>query len=639
MRYSYFSNWKYVLREMCRYDKKYPLYIGLKSLAAFFGPFLAAIIPSTAIALIQNKYNVTSFSMVMFLLVAGNFAMGLLSMLMDSLLQKKNFYVSYDAVQHQVVDQILTMNYSILESARGRRLADAAKYSYELDWQGWNRVMDMITPFVYNLLGIVVYAILLIPKCPWVLPVFLIMSVMNLLLEKKISRKGYGKYRDVIRETDSKVNYFFQRSTSATDGKDIRMYRMEKWFGDIMNAMVKKRMMVWKRVEVAYFWPCLSDTVWSLVRDVIAYSILVNQFLNGSLDAAAFTLYLGIITGFAGWLNGGNMGDGFVRAYSEMMRCNWGICDYREFMEQPKPYRNAGNDSHRESDFRRENDSQETENHLDAIPITKNKSGEKTAFSAPENGVIIEFRNVCFRYPEAEQDTIHNLNLRIDAGEKIALVGVNGAGKTTLVKLLCGFYQPSSGEILVNGRNIWDYDLEEYQKQVGAVFQDMMVMATSVAENIACCKKEQIDRKRLWKCMELADIADKVRGLSRKEDTSVTNFLDKDGVLFSGGELQRLLLARALYKDAPMLLLDEPTSALDPLAELAVYEQYHKLSENKTTIFISHRLASTRFCSRILFYDGGQIKEDGSHEELMTLQGEYAEMFTLQSQYYAAAKG
>lgn len=623
MRYSYFSNWKYVLQEMCRYDKKYPFYIGLKSLAAFLAPFLAAIIPSVAIALIQDKYNAASFSMVMFLLVAGNFAMGLVSMLMDSLIRKKNFYVSYDAVQHQVVDQILTMDYSVLESAGGRRLADAAKYSYELDWHGWNRIMDMFTPFVYNLLGIVVYAILLVPKCPWVLPVFLIMSVMNLMLERKISRKGWGKHRGVIHETESKVNYFFQRSTSATDGKDIRMYRMEKWFGDIMDAMVKKRMMVWKRVEMAYFWPCLSDTVWSLVRDLIAYSILVSQFLNGNLDAAGFTLYLGIITGFAGWLNGGNMGDGFVRAYSEMMRCNWSICDYREFMEQPNPCRSA------------ENDSQEKNNLSDAAQTAESKSSEKTAFSVPGNGVTIEFRNVCFRYPEAEQDTIHNLNLRIHAGEKIALVGVNGAGKTTLVKLLCGFYQPSSGEILVNGRNIREYDLAEYQKQVGAVFQDMMVMATSVAENIACCKKEEIDSGRLWKCMELADIADKVRGLSRKEDTAVTNFLDKDGVLFSGGELQRILLARALYKDAPMLLLDEPTSALDPLAELAVYEQYHKLSENKTTIFISHRLASTRFCSRILFYDGGQIKEDGSHEELMALQGEYAEMFTLQSQYYA----
>ena len=173
-----------------------------------------------------------------------------------------------------------------------------------------------------------------------------------------------------------------------------------------------------------------------------------------------------------------------------------------------------------------------------------------------------------------------------------------------------------------------------YRKLVGAVFQDMMVMATSVAENIACEKQEDIDEQKLRQAMRLADIEEKICSLPRKEKTSVTNFLDKDGVSFSGGELQRILLARALYKDAPLLLLDEPTSALDPLAETAVYEQYHRLSQGKTTIFISHRLASTKFCDRIIYYENGQVKEDGTHDELMKENGTYAGMFEIQSQYY-----
>ena len=245
-----------------------------------------------------------------------------------------------------------------------------------------------------------------------------------------------------------------------------------------------------------------------------------------------------------------------------------------------------------------------------------------------------EFKNVCFRYPGAKQDVIHNLNLKVKAGENIALVGVNGAGKTTLVKLLCGFYHPNEGQILIAGREISDYSETEYRKLVGAVFQDMMVMATSVAENIACEKQENIDEPKLRTAMQLADIEDKVLSLPKKEKTAVTNFLDKDGVLFSGGELQRILLARALYKDAPLLLLDEPTSALDPLAETAIYEQYHRLSEGKTTIFISHRLASTKFCDRIIYYENGQVKEDGTHDELMKKNGAYAKMFEIQSQYY-----
>lgn len=609
--YSFFSNWKYVLAEMVRFDKKYPWYIAIKSVSAFLAPFIAAIIPSVAIELVTRKADFKVFFLIMLGFVACNMIMGLISTKMEFVIKKKNFFVAYKPVQQNTIRKILDVDYSILESAEGKKLADGAKYSYEVEWNGWNRVMDMFTPFAYNLLGIVVYTIILLPKCPWVLPIFAIMSVMNILLEKKISQQGYRKYRETIWETDSRVGYFFRKSTSATEGKDIRLYKMENWFCRVMDELVKRRMKVWKRVEMAYFVPNLSDTIWSLIRDIIAYTVLVNSFLDGNLDAATFTFYLGIITGFAGWLNGGNMGDGFVRANSEMMRCNWGINDYRSFMELWSP----------EEDDSKENDD-----------IVASDIQDST-------GADIEFKNVCFRYHGAQKDVIHNLNLKIKAGENIALVGVNGAGKTTLVKLLCGFYHPDSGEILVNGKNIAEYLAVEYRKQVGAVFQDMMIMATSVAENIACQKIENIDHDRLWNAIRLAGIEEKIKSLPMQENTSVTNFIDKEGVLFSGGELQRILLARALYKNAPILLLDEPTSALDPLAETAIYEQYHNLSKGKTTLFISHRLASTKFCDRIIFYEDGMVKEDGTHEELMEMDGAYAKMFAIQSQYYNKQEG
>lgn len=607
--YPILSNWKFVFKEMYDLDHKYPWYIAVRSVAGFLAPFIAAIIPSAAISMVEKKADFLTFFGVMLAFVLGNMIMGIVSTKYDFLIKKKNYKVQFQSVQKKVISKIMTVDYQILESAEGKRAADGAKYSYSEEWNGWGRIMDMFTPFAFNLLGIIVYTIILIPRCPWVLPVFAIMSIMNVMIEKKIAQRGYRKYRETIWETDSRVEYFFQRSTSATDGKDIRLYRMEKWFVDVMKTLVQRRMKVWKRVEMYYFLPHLSDTIWSLVRDIIAYTVLINQFLAGELNATTFTFYLGIITGFAGWLNGGNMGDGFVRANSEMIRCNWGINDYRSFMELK--------DS--EHTVEKEN----TEN-------TCAKNGtDKT-----ENGITLEFKNVCFRYPGAKQDVIHNLNLKVKAGENIALVGVNGAGKTTLVKLLCGFYHPNEGQILIDGREISDYSETEYRKLVGAVFQDMMVMATSVAENIACEKQENIDEPKLRTAMQLADIEDKVLSLPKKEKTAVTNFLDKDGVLFSGGELQRILLARALYKDAPLLLLDEPTSALDPLAETAIYEQYHRLSEGKTTIFISHRLASTKFCDRIIYYENGQVKEDGTHDELMKKNGAYAKMFEIQSQYY-----
>lgn len=602
--YSILNNWKFVFGEMFRYDNKYPWYILVKSIAAFLAPFIAAIIPSVAIELVSRKAGFAMFFCVMLGFVLCNMIMGIISVKFDFIIKKKNYCVSYQSVQKNVISKIMDVDYQILESAEGKKSADGAKYSYSVEWNGWNRIMDMFTPFAYNLLGILVYTIILLPKCPWVLPVFVIMSVMNVFLERKISMNGYCKYRETIWETDSRVEYFFQRSTSATDGKDIRLYRMEKWFVEVMDILVKRRMKVWKRVEMYYFLPNFSDTIWSLLRDMIAYTILVSHFLEGDLNATTFTFYLGIIAGFAGWLNGGNMGDGFVRANSEMMRCNWGINDYRSFMELYSP------------------------------EDKKNIEVSNSVGKSSTTGIAIEFKNVCFRYPGTEKDVIHNLNLKVNAGENIALVGVNGAGKTTLVKLLCGFYHPDSGEILVNGKSISSYSGNEYRKLVSAVFQDMMIMATSVAENIACDKQENIDEEKLWESIRLADIEDKILSLPNREKTSVTNFIDKDGVLFSGGELQRILLARALYKRAPLLLLDEPTSALDPLAETAIYEQYHKLSHGKTTVFISHRLASTKFCDRIIFYEDGHVKEDGTHEELMAQNGSYAKMFEIQSQYY-----
>lgn len=637
--YPVFSNWKFVFHEMYSLDHKYPWYIAIRSVAGFLAPFIAAIIPSVAISLVEKRADFLTFFGIMLVFVLGNMIIGIISAKYDFLIKKKNYKVQFQSVQKKVISKIMTVDYQILESAEGKRLADGAKYSYCVEWNGWSRIMDMFTPFAFNLLGIIVYTIILIPRCPWVLPVFAIMSIMNVMIEKKIALKGYRKYRETIWETDSRVEYFFQRSTSATDGKDIRLYRMEKWFVDVMKTLVQRRMKVWKRVEMYYFLPHLSDTIWSFVRDIIAYTVLVNQFLAGGLNATTFTFYLGIITGFAGWLNGGNMGDGFVRANSEMIRCNWGINDYRSFMDLPDSKHSTDKENQESFYNERQADQEVTSKTLYQKNDTDQEEISKTIYpqdgtDQTEKGVTLEFKNVCFRYPGAEHDVIHNLNLKVKAGENIALVGVNGAGKTTLVKLLCGFYHPNKGQILINGREISDYPEIEYRKLVGAVFQDMMVMATSVAENIACEKQEDIDEQKLRQAMRLADIEEKICSLPRKEKTSVTNFLDKDGVSFSGGELQRILLARALYKNAPLLLLDEPTSALDPLAETAVYEQYHRLSQGKTTIFISHRLASTKFCNRIIYYENGQVKEDGTHDELMKENGAYARMFEIQSQYY-----
>ena len=246
----------------------------------------------------------------------------------------------------------------------------------------------------------------------------------------------------------------------------------------------------------------------------------------------------------------------------------------------------------------------------------------------------IEFRNVSFSYGQAEPEIFRNLNLTIRPGEKIALVGANGAGKTTLVKLLCGLYEPDEGQILIGGvdRNL--FPREEIYRLFSAVFQEQLILPFTVGENLAMDRAERIDGRRAWEALNKAGLGDlfRQRGIGLK--SYMTKVMMENGVELSGGERQRFLLARALYKDGPILVLDEPTAALDPIAESRIYARYNQYSQGKTALFISHRLASTRFSDRIVLLEKGRIAEMGTHEELMRAQGAYAKMYEIQSSYY-----
>ena len=229
------------------------------------------------------------------------------------------------------------------------------------------------------------------------------------------------------------------------------------------------------------------------------------------------------------------------------------------------------------------------------------------------------------------------MNLTIHPREKLAIVGLNGAGKTTLVKLICGLLSPSEGRVLLNGDDISDFNRNKYYELFSAVFQDFSILDVTIAEEIAQCK-DNIDYQRIKECIDYAGLSDTIDKLPKGLNTHIGREVYLDGVLLSGGQMQRLMLARALYKNGPILLLDEPTAALDPLAESEIYQKYSDMANNKTSLFISHRLASTRFCDRIILIKDGGIKEEGSHEDLLKLNGEYAKLFEVQSRYYKQGK-
>ena len=463
---------------------------------------------------------------------------------------------------------------------------------------GVELLLQVFPVFITSIAGILIYSSYIVTINYLIVLVLLGMALMNVLLNA-YARNYEKRTAGELNTYRTKLKYYQDEANKLSNAKDIKIYKLEKWFYQGIKHFTKKFSTTVMKQKFRYSLANLSDSVFSIVRNLIAYTLLVSMVLNGDISIAEFTFMMGIVIGFAVWLN--NLSSSYGRLKEASIR----IDHFREYIGW--------------------DDGINMEKGEDVEPLLHKK-------------LSIEFKNVTFSYPEAEKPTIHKLNLAIEAGEKIALVGINGAGKTTLVKLLTGLYNPTEGEILINGIPIEAFNRYEYYNLFGVIFQDVNILPFTIAQNISGQTDEETDLKKVNAVLGKSGLAEKIQSLEKKEHTFLTQVIDDKGIMLSGGELQKLMLARALYKDSPILVLDEPTAALDPLAEQSLYLKYNSLTKNKTSIFISHRLASTQFCNRIIYLDDGQILEMGTHTKLMKQNGKYAEMFNIQSQYYKENK-
>lgn len=455
-------------------------------------------------------------------------------------------------------------------------------------------IWNTFAKIIQNLLGFVIYLYLLTHVDLLIVAVTVILAAAGYLVNSYLN--GWG-YRHRQEEADIKNRFFYFRGKTRDRllAKDIRIFGMGEWLGELMDKCVGMLQDFYLRRERIYLLADFTDIVLSFLRNGIAYAWLLYLTLQGNLSASEFLLYFTAVSGFTTWISG------IMQSFTTLHKQSIEISGIRELADYEEPFLFEGGKA-----------------------LTADKEASYT----------IELRDVSFRYPGSELEIFSHLNLTLHPGEKLAVVGANGAGKTTLIKLLCGFYDPDEGEVLLNGVNIKEYDRRDYYRLFAAVFQDFSLLAGEVAENVASFVRE-VDMDRVRDCIGKVGLGKKIEELPAGYHTHLVKEVYEDAVEFSGGELQRLMMARLLYKDSPVMILDEPTAALDAIAESDIYQKYRELAKGKSSVFISHRLASTRFCDRIILLEDGKIAEEGTHEELLARGKAYAKLFEIQSKYYA----
>lgn len=485
--------------------------------------------------------------------------------------------------------------FQTFEKKQTRDLHDRAHITVEM-WNGEVPIADMperSLKLVENILCYCLFGSMVFFVSPWLVPLLTLAPVVNWLCQRAYQKWEYGT-RAQRADLDRKHDYAMSKPADFRAAKDIRVYAMADWFRQVYADLFTQRNAWTQRCSLRQFFSRVADLCVILLRDGAAYALLIAMALNGEITIDEFVLYFAAISTFATYV--GNI----MKQWTDMNAASLKVCDFREYMDLPE---RDGTGEARASD------------HL---------------ASAPE----ITFDHVSFRYDGADADTLRDVSFTIHPGEKVALVGLNGAGKTTLVKLLCGLYLPTAGDIRINGVSVREFLRDDYYRLFSPVFQDVHTAFFSLADTVSGCLGGGGDPARAEQCMRRAGLGRKLDALPRGIHTKLDKQINKDGVELSGGELQKLMLARALYKDAPILVLDEPTAALDPIAENEIYLQYREMTQSKTSLFISHRLATTQFCDRILFLQNGRIIEEGNHAELTALGGEYSRLYEMQSCWY-----
>lgn len=489
-------------------------------------------------------------------------------------------------------EKLINADYCNLENPQYYDIREKANKFLYGDWHGFSFVLESALSIVGKILTSVGIIVIISTMSIWLVLIFIAMVILGAVVDYKSKKKAHGFSMDAV-EIERRWNYFTRILEDPAYAKEIRMNQIGDWLVGEEKNHAYSAIDFYKKRNAFSSRSSFFNALLNLLQNLATYVYLIAEVLRGAISIGSFTMYVSAVTSFS-------------NAIKSVITSVLDIKVYGIYYDALDQYL--------------------------SIKETMRENEKRPLPDAPH--YKIEFRNVSFRYPGQAAYALKNINITIESGRKLSVVGENGSGKTTFIKLLCRLYDPTEGEILFNGVNIREIDYDMYMRQFAAVFQDFKLFSFSVKDNIVWGDSSDGTRMTAIRLTDELGLGKKIKNLPHGIDTTVYKEFDADGFEPSGGEAQKIAIARAVAKDARIIILDEPMSALDPKAEYEIFRDFDKLVSNKTAVYISHRLSSCRFCDNIAVFECGEICELGTHDELMKKGGKYHELYSLQARYY-----
>lgn len=588
--YGLFSNMRYIMSNMFRYVPKMRLYIPIGIVCAPLMQYLWTVITKFVIDMITGESGWENLLWLIGLVTAVR----IVSTMLNTWRNSKWSWFIY-ARMKMIVEfnrKIMTIDFKNTEDSDimdCREKGSRAANGNEAGLEGMMRqTVDLLENSAVAAVGLIILGTMNI----FVVLVLIVLSLIAFASKNYANKKCKKEVWDPLANWWRRNNYMSNTTCDFAAAKDIRMFGLREWLTEKFKKEKETRFKAQKLNEKIWLVCSITTNVCFALSQLIVYGWLLYKTSRGEMTIGNFSFYAASSAAFYTYVRE------IMGSIADLLQRSREVDDWRSFLNID------GGDPD------------------EGMEVPEYESYE------------FEFRNVSFKYPKAENYALKNLSLTLKAGQRLAVVGLNGAGKSTFIKLLLRLYEPTEGEILLNGVNVQKYSKTSYYRIFAPVFQEVNLFAFPLAENVSMKSPDSTDKKLAGSCLENAGFGEKLKELPSGIDTEILKVIYDDGTDLSGGEKQKLALARALYKDAPVVVLDEPTAALDALAESKLYGDFDKLIGGKTAVYISHRLSSTRFCNEVAMFKDGEMVELGTHKELLENGGAYAEMFKIQAQYY-----